>query len=81
MSAIQIARRRRDAQQLTERQMEVLIGIVRYGTYERAAEHLAISPRTAKSYGNLLVMRLGAEDKHDLLRAAEAHGLLKLVRL
>lgn len=62
--------------QLTEREREVLLLVARGNSNQDIAEELFISPHTAKTHVNRVMMKLSAHDRAQLVIIAYESGLL-----
>ena len=64
----------------TEREREVLILVAAGLSNDEIAEHLVVSPATAKTHVNRAMTKLGARDRAQLVVAAYESGLVQLAR-
>jgi DNA-binding NarL/FixJ family response regulator len=62
---------------LTEREREVLLLIARGMSNDEIAEHLVISPATAKTHVSRVMAKLGARDRSQLVVIAYESGLVE----
>jgi len=62
---------------LTEREREVLILVAAGLSNDEIAEHLVVSPATAKTHVNRAMTKLGARDRAQLVVAAYESGLVQ----
>ncbi len=62
---------------LTEREREVLILVAAWLSNDEIAEHLVVSPATAKTHVNRAMTKLGARDRAQLVVAAYESGLVQ----
>jgi DNA-binding NarL/FixJ family response regulator len=62
---------------LTEREREVLILVAAGLSNDEIAEHLVVSPATAKTHVNRAMTKLGARDRAQLVVAAYQSGLVQ----
>ena len=65
---------------LTEREREVLILVAAGLSNDEIAEHLVVSPATAKTHVNRAMTKLGARDRAQLVVAAYQSGLVQPTR-
>jgi DNA-binding NarL/FixJ family response regulator len=65
---------------LTEREREVLILVAAGLSNDEIAEHLVVSPATAKTHVNRAMTKLGARDRAQLVVAAYQSGLVQTSR-
>ena len=65
---------------LTEREREVLILVAAGLSNDEIAEHLVVSPATAKTHVNRAMTKLGARDRAQLVVAAYQSGLVQPAR-
>ena len=61
---------------LTERELEVLVEVARGHTNAEVAEHLYMSPATAKTHVSRLLTKLGARDRAQLVVVAYEAGVV-----
>lgn len=62
---------------LTEREREILLLVARGLSNQDIAEQLVISPHTAKTHVNRVMMKLGAHDRAQLVITAYETGMLR----
>jgi DNA-binding NarL/FixJ family response regulator len=65
---------------LTEREREVLVLVAAGLSNDEIAEHLVVSPATAKTHVNRAMTKLGARDRAQLVVAAYQSGLVQQAR-
>jgi DNA-binding NarL/FixJ family response regulator len=63
--------------QLTDREREVVVLVAHGLSNEGIAEHLTLSPLTAKTHGNRAMTKLGARDRAQLVVIAYQNGLVR----
>jgi DNA-binding NarL/FixJ family response regulator len=61
---------------LTDRELEVLVLVARGLSNAEIAQHLTVSPATAKTHVARLLMKLGARDQAQLIVVAYESGLV-----
>lgn len=63
--------------ELTQRETQVMLMVVRGETNKRISEKLCLSPKTTSTYRYRLFEKLGVENDVELTRFAIRHGLIK----
>ena len=66
---------------LTDREREVLVLVAAGLSNEEIAEHLVVSPHTAKTHINRAMAKLGAHDRAQLVIHAYETGLVRVTRV